>query len=532
MTEVSPEFSSLETLIQLGELMPGGLFLYRADETQELLYANGATLRIFGCKDLDEFKALTGYTFRGLVHPEDFDEIQSSIDQQIQDAANGKEDFVKYRIVRKDGEVRWLSDYGRLTTLPGYGEVYTVFITDDTQRLREREERERTELALARERHEHEIKSAFLFNMSHDLRTPMNAMLGFTELARRNLTKPERAAEYLDKTLTAGTQLNELIEDLLEMNNLEGENVALNYEPCDLRVQLSMALDLFRIAAADKRLRLVEDVDLPDEQVLVDQSRFRRVISNLLSNAVKFTPEGGTVTLSARKNEVSESGYARYAFTVADTGPGIPAHMEARLFESFTRGGSSTQTGKTGTGLGLSIVRSILDRMGGTVRVDSRPGEGAAFTVELPLKLVREGCGEAPSRTESPSRNERRILIVEDVEFNRELLESLLEDEGFVTEAVPDGCDAVEAVKTHPAGYYGLILMDIQMPVMNGYEATRAIRSLPREDVQALPILALSANSLPEDRRKSAECGMNEHIAKPFDIDDLVERINSYLENE
>lgn len=533
MTENRLDEQALQSIYWMGELMPGGVFLYRADDAQELIYANQATLRIFGCEDLEEFKALTGNSFRGLVHPDDFDEIQSSIDAQIADADNGSTDFVEYRIVRRDGEIRWISDYGRLLTMPGYGEVYIVFITDATERVREREEKQRAEMELARERHEHELKSAFLFNMSHDLRTPLNAALGFTELARRNLDRKERAAEYLDKSLAAGQQLNALLDDLLEMNALDAGAVVLNETPCDLRAELSTALDLFRIAAAEKGVMLVEDIQLPADEVLLDRSRFCRVIGNLLSNAVKFTPRGGTVTLSARQESVSQSGYARYRFTVRDTGPGIPERLRGRLFERFTRGGSSTQTGKTGTGLGLSIVRSILDRFGGTVRVESKPGEGSAFIIELPLKLAQaaEPRASAPEEPRQPG-GDPRILIVEDIEFNRELLESLLEDEGFLTEAVPDGCDAVEAVRNHPAGTYDLILMDIQMPVMNGYEATMAIRSLPREDVQTLPILALSANSSEEDRRRSIESGMNAHIAKPFDIDELVVILNRYLHRE
>lgn len=523
---------SLGVLFQLGDLMPGGFFIYRADESQELLYINQAALQIFGCETQEQFRALTGFTFRGLVCPEDYEEIQASIDRQIAEVANGKFDFVKYRITRRDGAVRWISDYGRLVEIPGLGAVYFVFIADATERQRLREEQHRMELALARERERTEIKSSFLFNMSHDLRTPLNAALGFTQLARRRLADdPAAAADYLDRAQRAGRQLDAQLDDLLEMNSLEAGEVRLRPEPSLLREQLALALDLLRPEAARKGITLAEELELPEERLLVDQSRFRRVFSNLLSNAVKFTPPGGTVTLSARCSGASQSGYARYTFCVADTGVGMSREfMEQRLFQPFEREGCATETGKAGTGLGLSIVKSILDRMGGTVWARSRKGEGASFFVELPLKSAAEAENAPPAAPETHAEGECRVLVVEDIPINRLLLESLLEDEGFLVESVPDGSDAVEAVRTHAPGHYDLVLMDIQMPVMNGYEATRLIRALPREDCARLPILALSANSREEDRRRSRESGMNGHMAKPFEIDSLASEIRRLVQ--
>ena len=526
---------SLPALIWLGDLMPGGLFIYRANPPYELLYINRAALGIFGCDTLEQFKELTGFTFRGLVHPEDYERIQDSIERQISETAEEKLDFVQYRITRRDGAVRWLSDFGRLVQLPEYGSVYVVFITDATERIRARERQKQTELALARERQTNEIKSAFLFNMSHDIRTPMNAIVGFSELALRHLHEPEKLEGYLDKTVSSSRQLLRLIDDMQELEQLEGGPVELRSETTDLTEQIELVLDMFRIPAAEKQLTIEKELSLPASPVLVDQGRFRRILSNLVSNAVKFTPPGGRVTVSARQAHVSASGFARYVFQVADNGVGIGESFLPHVFDSFEREESSTVSGNTGTGLGLSIVKTLLNLMGGTVTVQSKKGEGSVFTVELPLRLSEPAVEERAASPAAPADhtgNRARILIVEDIELNRTLAEELLELSGFLTESVEDGCDAVEAFRTHPAGYYDLILMDIQMPVMNGYEATRAIRALKREDAQKIPIIALSANSREEDRRRSMDSGMNNHVAKPFDIDYLTEIIRRYLNRE
>ena len=663
----------------VAERMPGGFFIYRADETQEILYVNRSVLRMFGCDTLDEFRALTGYTFRGLVHPEDYDAAQSSIDAQIADEANENMNYVVYRIIRRDGSVRWVDDYGHFAQFPGYGGVYYVFIGDITdkhnaqeenklgaqvisglsidftsiyllnldtgamrsyrlqnkyindianemtggesgsadwrsvlpvyaerfvvpedrelylretseERINDRLRTERSytvnyrcmaredeviymsmsivriegtgrsrravmgyrdvteetlrvqrelaanlklEMDLEKERHANEIKSDFLFNISHDIRTPMNAIVGFSDLAKRHIGEPDRLRVYLDKVDESSRQLLALIDDLLEMSRIEYGRIEIKTEPCDLREQIGLVLDLFRAQAEEKRLVLQERLDLPEGDVLADAHRFRRVMSNLVSNAVKFTPAGGTVSVSARQKQVSESGYARYEITVADTGVGMSEEFMKRMYEAFEREESSTRAGTIGTGLGLSIAKNLLDMMGGSISVRSRKGMGSTFTVDLPLKLadhVSAAPGtSAPEETDYRARGEHRILLVEDIEINRMLAETILEEAGFLVESVPDGCDAVEAINSHSPWYYDLVLMDIQMPVMNGYEATRAIRALNRADVKSLPIIALSANARDEDKRQSLQSGMNHHVAKPFDVASLISTVNEHI---
>ena len=525
---------TLQALFWFGDQIPGGFFIYQDDAAQEIIYVNRALLSIFGCDTFEEFKTLTGNTFRGLVHPDDFDSIQTSINKQIDADAYGKLDYVEYRIIRKDGEIRWVDDYGHHTTMPGYGKVYFVFITDVTEKHRMQVDKMRIELEFAREKQHNEVKSGFLFNMSHDIRTPMNAIVGFSALARRHINEPELLTGYLDKTITSGQLMLTLLDDMLEMNKLEGGLVHLNLEPTDLREQISAVTDMFRLESEKKLVVLKEDIELPDKKVLVDQNRFCRIIGNLISNAIKFTPSGGIVCLTARQKQPETDGTALYEFQVSDNGIGISEEFLDKVFDSFERENTSTQTGAAGTGLGLSIVKSLLILMDGTITAESKKGKGSVFTVTLPLKVAKDSEAVENDNTEVapeavPDAGKHRVLIVEDVEINREIVETLLEEYGFLTESVPDGHYAVEAVENHPAWYYDLVLMDIQMPVMNGYDAARAIRAIPRVDIPSLPIIALSANSREEDKRMSLESGMNSHVAKPFDIDPLINTINEHI---
>ncbi|MBR1660188.1 MAG: response regulator, partial [Oscillospiraceae bacterium] len=389
------------------------------------------------------------------------------------------------------------------------------------------------EMDLEKEKHANEIKSGFLFNLSHDIRTPMNAIVGFSELAKRHINDPRRLESYLGKVGESSRQLLALIDDLLEMSKIEYGRIEIKAEPCDLREQIGMVLDLLRAQAEEKKLNVREQLELPEGQVLVDTHRFRRVLGNLIGNAVKFTPPGGTVSVSARQKQVSESGYARYEFTVSDTGVGMSEDFMKHMYEAFEREESSTRAGTIGTGLGLSIAKKLLDIMGDSISVRSRKGAGSTFTVDLPLKLA-DRAGDAPKAVEAGetdyrARGEHRILLVEDIEINRMLADTIREEAGFLVESVPDGCDAVDAVLRHGLWYYDLVLMDIQMPVMNGYEATRSIRALNRPDVKSLPIIALSANARDEDKRASMESGMNNHVAKPFDVAHLIATVNEHI---
>jgi len=525
-------YEVLPMLKWVAEQVPGGFFVYSANEPFDIFYVNSEVLNIYGCENLDEFKELTGYTFRGMVYPDDFAAIQESIEEQIADPENDRLDHVEYRITRKDGTVRWIDDYGHFATFPEHGDAFYVFISDITERRQMQEEKLRMEMELDKEKQASEIKAAFLFNISHDILTPLNAIMGFTDLARRHLNEPELLKDYLAKVDESSRQMLTLVNDLLDMSKITYGKTQIRKEVCDLEEQVLIVVHAYKQKADRKNISLECVTNLPRELVYTDDVNFRKILSALLDNAIKFTPEGGHVKISAKKKKVSDAGYLRCEFIISDDGVGMVPNFMKRMYETFEREETSTKTGHISAGLGLAITKKLLDAMGGSIEAVSEKGKGTTFTVGLPFKIVREGDEEEELPIEKINAEDNynhRILLVDDIELNRMLAETILEESGFSVETVADGYEAVEAFIKHPPGYYDLVLMDIQMPIMNGYEATRAIRSLDRPDAKVLPIIALSANSRDEDRRMSMESGMNYHIAKPFDVVQLIASVNKYI---
>ena len=524
-------YEVLPMLKWVAEQVPGGFFVYSAHEPFDIFYVNSEVLNIYGCENLDEFRELTGYTFRGMVYPDDFAAIQQSIEEQIADPENDRLDHVEYRITRKDGAIRWIDDYGHFATFPEHGDAFYVFISDITERRQMQEEKLRMEMELEKEKQASEIKAAFLFSISHDILTPLNAIMGFTDLARRHLNEPELLSDYLAKVEESGRQMLTLVNDLLDMSKITYGKTQLRNEVCDLEEQVLIVVHAFTHKAEAKNIALESVINLPREMVYTDDVNFRKILSSLLDNAIKFTPEGGHVKLSARKKKISDAGYLRCEFIIEDDGVGMSPEFMRRMYETFEREETSTKTGHISAGLGLAIAKKLLDAMGGSIDVTSTKGVGTTFTIGMPFKIVRdEATDNAPIETVNALDNyNHRILLVDDIELNRMLAETILEESGFSVETVADGCEAVEVFIKHPPGYYDLVLMDIQMPIMNGYEATRAIRALDRPDAKVLPIIALSANSRDEDKRMSMESGMNYHIAKPFDVVQLIAAVNKYI---
>ena len=373
---------TLPAIEHIADSMPGGFFIYKAGGDEEIVFVNSAMLALFGCRDRDEFRELTGNSFRGIVHPEDLEAVERSIVGQI--AGNESAlDYVEYRIIRRDGIIRYVDDYGHLVHTESMGDLYYVFVNDATdKRLAEQAERERQV---------NRAKMNFLFNISHDIRTPMNSIMGFTALAKCHINEPEILKEYLDKVDMSNRHMMSLIDDILEMSSIESGKIQIKNEKCSIPEQINAVADMIRPQAQAKRISVDTSINLPETQVYTDSARFRRVLSNLIGNAVKFTPEGGKVQVSAAAREVSKPGFARYEISVKDNGIGMSEEFLSRIFGAFEREASSTESGYPGTGLGLSITKSLLDLMGGSISVRSRKGEGSEFTVSLPLK-------ERPSR--------------------------------------------------------------------------------------------------------------------------------------
>lgn len=544
--------------------------------------------------------------------------------------------------------------------------VVTKDITNSVKK--QREQTQALQDALLQAQHANRAKTTFLSNMSHDIRTPMNAIIGFATIAISHIDNKERVRDCLQKVLSSSNHLLSLINDILDMSRIESGKVQINEKECNVSELMHNLVNIIQPQVKAKQLELfIDTFEVVNEDVIADSLKLNQVFINLLSNAVKYTPAGGTIAFRIMQKTTFRHGYGDYIFTVRDTGIGMSPEFVDHIFEPFERESSTTRSGIEGTGLGMAITKNIVEMMNGTISVDSQIGKGSEFKVELSLKLqdveknaeqikeleglralvvdddfntcdsvskmlkqigmraewttsgreavyrakgaYEEGDsyhtyivdwqmpetsgvetarrirsvvgGDAPiiiltaydwSDIEEEAKDAgvtafcakplfmsdlksallsannllekeeeaaawtladfggKRILLVEDIELNREIAEVILTEAGFIVECAPDGTDAVAMVKESEEYYYDAILMDVQMPIMNGYEATRTIRNLKRKDVGTLPIIAMTANALEEDKEAALKNGMNAHIAKPLDMEVFMEVLRQFLD--
>ncbi len=543
-----------------------------------------------------------------------------------------------------------------------------VILKEITEQVRsQREQTQALQDALMQAQHANNAKTTFLSNMSHDIRTPMNAIIGFTTIAISHINNKDQVRDCLQKVLSSSNHLLSLINDILDMSRIESGKVQIKEQECNISELMHNLVNIIQPQVKAKQLELfIDTFEVANEDVIADSLKLNQVFINLLSNAVKYTPAGGTITFRIMQKTTFRHGYGDYVFVIKDNGIGMSPEFVKHIFEPFERESTVTRSGIQGTGLGMAITRNIVEMMNGTIRVESTPGKGSTFTVELGLKLqdieknaeqLRELDGlralvvdddfntcdsvsrmlrqlglrsewttsgreavyrakqaheegdsyhtyiidwqmpeisgvETARRIRSVVGNDapiiiltaydwsdieeeakasgvtafcakplflsdlksvllaannmtereeetaawtledfggKRILVVEDIELNREIAEVILTEAGFLVETAPDGTDAVAMIERAEENYYDAILMDIQMPIMNGYEATRTIRSLPRRDVKDLPIIAMTANALEEDKEAALKNGMNAHISKPLDIDAFIELLKKFF---
>ena len=693
------EIKAARDFISFMEEMPGGFLIYRADGGEDILYANQGLQRIYGCESMEEFRLLTGNSFRGMVVPEDLPEVQESIRRQIA-SSRFDLDYVEYRAIRRDGAVRWIEDYGHFAHSESVGDIFYVFLVDATEKNeqarreqarlvhekeasdqkwqelideydkerelinqeylrrlevieglsvnyesifyvdldggtilpyrtsgrtrpifgephitqeyaaamavyvqtwvhpsdRARVEREtnpayirqrlsgestfclnyrvvedgavgylqirfvnagrkdrasqavmgcrRMDEELQMEMEQKQVleealnnanssivaKNTFLSNMSHDMRTPLNAIFGFTALARHNLANPEALGGYLDRIEASSRQLLDMIDKVLKLSWMDSNEARAEEEPCSLREILAEVYDFLLPQAEEKGLAFTMDcTQTIHDAVFGDREKLNQLVMYLANNAVTYTQAGGCVSLSAVEREELPNGCAVYQIVVQDTGIGIGEEFIQQIFEPFTRERNTTLSGIHGVGLGLTIARNIAELLGGSIEVQSAVGEGSTFTVTLRLRL--QPCGEAvPAEEDGPASILcRHILLVEDNLINQEIEMAILTHIGFTVDTAGDGKEAVEMVSAAPPETYDLILMDIQMPVMDGWEAARAIRALPEPGRAAVPIVALSANVFESDMQKSLDAGMDAHLAKPLDVPALLRAIQEIV---
>ena len=406
--------------------------------------------------------------------------------------------------------------------------LYTI------QRRRE----ERLEVAQAKSEARDRAKSAFLSSISHDIRTPLNAIIGYITLAKRNGTTEEKLREYLSKTDAASQHLLALINDVLEMSRIESGKVELEPVPVDLTKVMKEVETVFGAQMAAKPLKYFLDLSgVRHPRVMCDRSRLNRVLLNLISNAYKFTPPGGRVSVALEEFDAGKKGCADYELRVKDTGLGMSEEFMSHVFDAFARESNAAVSGIEGTGLGMPITKGIVDLMQGTISVSSVLGKGTEFKVRLtlpfaPEKPVAAGgapAGEGDRPVEPLDYSKLRILLVEDNEINREIAETLLSQAGFKVETAENGKIAVEKVARCGTGHYDAVLMDVQMPIMDGYTAARTIRAMEPSDSPRLPIIALSANAFESDVKEALESGMDAHIAKPIKLPRLMKTLEDLL---
>ena len=823
--EGNPLILSEETfpiIEQITTGMPGGFFIYHADDDEELIYANKALIEIFGCKDLEEFKQHTGFTFKGMVHPEDREGTLQSIRSQIFYNKDNL-DYVEYRIIRKNGDIRWMAHYGHFVTTKHFGDIFYVFLEDVTlkhykqideenaKRLLEdklkamkllehettslkivheiiksgmwtmefnalgelesvlwsndfrsmlgykdekdfpnrleawtdlinpedredvlrdffetvsdysgkkifdskyrlmtknngyrwfrstgklsrrsdgtpityvgtfiditsgvekdrelAEQKKLLEEALEQAQHSNRAKTFFLNNMSHDIRTPMNAIIGFTNLASTHIDNKELVRDYLSKITSSSNHLLSLINDVLDMSRIESGRVHIEEKECSLS---EIMHDLKTIVQADVRAKQIKfSIDIPgvvNDNIVCDRLRLNQVLLNIVSNSIKFTGSGGTISVRVSQEQNAPKGFAAYEFKIRDSGIGMSRDFLSHIYEPFERERTSTVSGTQGTGLGMAITKNIVDMMNGEITVESEQGKGTEFAVKFKFRTAGNAAAaekipflenaralvadddfnscsavtkilntlglrtewtasgkEAILRTElamdaredfdvfvldwqmpdlngvETARRIRRlvgkekiiiimtaydwaeiesdakgsgvnafcskpvflselrtvllnaiednsgsekqqenkavfknksILLVEDNELNQEIAKTILEEAGFTVDTADDGSMAVEKVQNSKEGQYDLVLMDIQMPVTDGYQATRKIRDLPDPKLANIPIIAMTANAFDEDKQQAFEAGMDGHLGKPIEIDKLMDMLRERL---
>ncbi len=664
--------SEVSKIIKFMDEMPGGFFIYHADGDEQIIYANAALLRIFQCSTMDEFKELTGNSFRGMVHHDDLEAVERSIKEQISNSQYNL-DYVEYRIVRKDGTIRWLEDYGHFIHSESAGDVFYVFVGDATEKKnqqklisqeylrrlevikglsvnyesilyvdlekdevlpyrlsartkkqfgrelrarkyldfitsyintwvhpedrqtlsqsvslpyirakllraksysinyriltgeestylqlrivnvsnsrhisqiimgyrgidediqREMEQKKMLEEALHSANLAIAAKQTFLSNISHDMRTPLNAILGYTALAKEYISDTNAVLDYLSKIDTSGRQLLDFIEKVLDVTWTESNDTRISETECSLTAIIQDIYNSFRQKAEDKNIHFSTDTSaLIHYDVYGDPEKISHLLRNLVSNAINFTNPDGIVSITATETKNLASSYATFQFIIKDNGIGISKDFQENLFEPFEREKNTTISGISGSGLGLAIAKNLVDLMGGSIHVDSTVGCGSTFTVTLRLPIQDQPLS-ADSATEDILTQllNQKILLVEDNEINLEIETELLSGLGLIIDTAENGKDAIEKVASSTPNEYSLILMDIQMPIMDGWQAAKAIRELDNPALARIPIIALSANAFESDKRASIESGMNAHLPKPLDIPYLLETVAKILQ--
>lgn len=400
------------------------------------------------------------------------------------------------------------------------------------QRAKDREQQMLLGKSAAAAEAANKAKSAFLFNMSHDIRTPMNAIIGYAELSRNHLHEPDKLSEYLSDIRTCGQKMLSIIDNILEIARIENNQIVLEESICNIEESFDSCIVMFNTAVQEKHQTITVHKQVANPYVYIDSSHLSEIVLNVISNAIKYTGQNGKIDCCLTQKPHEDADWCYMEISIADNGIGMSEEFQAHIFESFSREHSSTISGIEGTGLGMGIVKNLVDLMHGTIEIQSSPGKGSTFTICIPCRTaLKEEAEPRKSSSDRPQKTlaGKRILLAEDNDLNAEIAIELLSEEGLLVDRVSNGVACVEKLEKVAPDFYDLILMDIQMPVMNGYDATRKIRQLEDPFRSSIPIIAMTANAFAEDRQKALFVGMNDHVAKPVDMNVLIPVLEKHI---
>lgn len=411
--------------------------------------------------------------------------------------------------------------------------VATIYYQISSKKHREKQYAADLKKAAELAKSANEAKTRFLFNMSHDIRTPMNAIIGFSGLLEKNLQNEEKAKEYLEKICSSGNLLMTIINQILEIARIESGTIALQLKAEDINAVFHTVNTVFEEDIRKKNLQYSADLDVYHTFIFCDRVKLQEIMLNIISNAIKYTSDGHAVHVKIYEKDSENPRKARFIFTCEDTGIGMSEEYLPHIFEEFSREHTTTENKVAGTGLGLPIVKSMIELMGGSIQVESTQGVGTKFTVDISFDMASEADVYRDQISEQPDVLEKlegkRILLAEDNDLNAEIAIELLAEQKIITDRAEDGAECLDKLEKADSGYYDMILMDIQMPVMDGYDAAARIRRMKDEKKASIPIIAMTANAFAEDRQKAISMGMNDHVAKPIDMNVLLPVIAKYI---
>ncbi len=410
--------------------------------------------------------------------------------------------------------------------------VAVIFLIFRKQRKEEEVQKRRLQEAAVAADAANEAKSTFLFNMSHDVRTPMNAILGFAEIGRKNLANREKLDECFKKIQISGNKMLSIVDNVLELSRIESGKIMLEEKAVEAGSVMDACLTMIEPEMEKKNLQFSLSKSIIYPYVYMDTTVVTEIILNIVSNSIKYTADGGKIDCTIRQIDDCQEGYFTQIFMVSDTGIGMTEEFQKHIFEAFTRERNSTTSGIEGTGLGMGIVKKLVDMLGGTILMQSKVGVGTTFTIKIPTRIARYEDTQ-PKQIAVNDVNSvlvgKRVLLAEDNDLNAEIAIELLSEYGLKIDRAKNGVICTEMLEKVPEGYYRLILMDIQMPVLNGYEATRKIRHSSNAAKANIPIIAMTANAFAEDREKAQSVGMNDYVAKPIDMDVMIAVLLKYI---